>query len=189
MTGEIPAQRAAEAIAEDAAFRTHRVPDQHQTLEFDGRRIGFASTETEDTTRWTEIEVFVTRSGKYVVHRVGVSLTYHAAGAPCASGSLMSVEEMLRDTAPDDIDAEHVPCEKCKPAPASMLPPTDNVRRETDRHSADAVANPPELIKALSLRRPNGSSYLSAVARDALSDAARHDTAIGTLMNTTVRID
>lgn len=159
-----------------------KVADQHQVLEFDGRLIGFASTETSETTRWTEIEIFRTKAGNYVVHRVGASVVYHDPKAPCASGSLAQSDELLADG--DD----HQPCDRCRPLPLSRLPHGSRVRRETDRHSADAIRSPEELIRALSLRRPNGSSYLSAVARDALDDAADNDETIARLTNKTVVI-
>lgn len=182
MTGETAPQR-----AEPAAVTYHdqpqrlRVEDQHQTIEFDGARIGFASTETAETSRWTEIEIFRTASDKYIVHRVGVSLIYHDAAAVCASGSLTDVSDLRKN--------DNDPCDRCRPQPVSQLSDGVRVRRETDRHSSDVVKTPQELIKALSLRRTNGSTYLSAVARDALVDAAGHDTAIAALTSTVIRVD
>lgn len=180
---EIPEQRATPSPDHDG-LATIRVHDQHQVLEFKGERIGFASTETPDTVRWTEIEIYRTESGNYVIHRIGASVVYHDAAAPCASGSLTTPARLLAE--PGDMD--HEPCERCRPPAITKMDPNRQIRREADRHSADAVRTVEDLVKKLLLQRPNGTSYLSAVARDALAQAARTDPEIAKMTGQTVYI-
>jgi hypothetical protein len=161
-----------------------RVHDQHQVLEFEGEQIGFASTETPDTVRWTEIELYRTTAGNYVIHRVGASVVYHDAAASCASGSLTTAGRLQSE----DPDADHEPCERCRPPRIEKMDPKRPIRREADRHSADAVTSVEDLVKKLLLQRPNGTSYLSAVARDALTQAAHTDPAIAKMTGQTVYI-
>ena len=165
----------------DPNLRTITVRDQHQMLEFDGRLIGFGSTENDKSTRWTEIEIFATKGGNYVVHRVGASVLYHKANSNCTSGTLTRVSQL-------DANEIHEPCDVCKPGRLKDLDGTDRVRRESDRHSADAVESTEALVQALSLKRPNGSTFLSAVAREALTDAAEHDDRIAGLTHQKVHI-
>ena len=62
---------------------------------------------------------------------------------------------------------EALPCDEA-------LPPATRVRVETDRHSAEAVPAD-KLVQALTLKRANGSTYVSNVAQTALSMALEND--------------
>lgn len=160
---------------------TIKVRDQDRVLEFVGERIGFASSESPTSLRWTEIEIYRTEAGNYVVHRIGVSLVFHVltggSGRNCKSGRVTDGADIMRDR-----DAE--PCPDCRP----VLMEVERYRQETDRHSAEAVAEPQELMKALSLTRENGAPYLSAVASAALREAAEHDQRLASLVKATVYV-
>jgi hypothetical protein len=149
--------------------RKHRVNDQFGVLEFEGELIGEASTESDRSPRWTEIKIYRTTGGNYVVSRVGVSLVFHTMEASCASG----LPRLARDLVENDA-RQLEPCELCQPQDLEVLAPATRVRVETDRHSAEAV--PAEgLVEALTLKRQNGSTYVSNVAQTALSMALEHD--------------
>lgn len=169
MAGEIPRQA-----------QKYTVRDEHRSLEFTGVQLAAASSENEYVQRWTEIEVYKTQAGKFVVHRAGVSLTYHRLDAPCASGKVVRFE---------DLDAVAESCKDCKPPHKEDAMARLKVRREMDRHSAEVVEGVEALVAALSLRRPNGSPYLSAVAADVLNQAAENDTEINAVVHSTVHID
>lgn len=150
--------------------RRYKVNDQYQVLEFEGVKIGEASTEVEDQPRWTEITIYRTVGGSYIVHRVGVSLVYHRSGPQsCSSGVGKSVRELLADN-----DRDYEPCDKCQPGDLDDLDRGSRVRVETDRHSAEAVGID-KLVGALTLRRQNGSEYVSNVAQNALTEAIHND--------------
>jgi hypothetical protein len=149
--------------------RKHKVNDQYGILEFEGELIGEASTESDRSPRWTEIQIYRTTGGNYVVSRVGVSLVYHNMDATCASG----LPRLARDLVEND-QRQLEPCDDCQPADLEALPPATRVRVETDRHSAEAVPAD-KLVQALTLKRANGSTYVSNVAQTALSMALEND--------------
>jgi hypothetical protein len=153
------------------ATRKYRVHDQFNVLEFEGMLIGEATTETKDAPRWTEIRIYKTTGGNYIVERVGVSLVYHRVDATCASGLGRVVGDLIENDA-----RELEPCDRCNPGDIYRgdLTLDTRVRVETDRHSASAVAAE-KLVDALTLTRTNGSRYVSNVAQSALSNALEHD--------------
>lgn len=150
--------------------RHYRVRDQFNTLAFEGRLIGEATTETPESPRWTEIRIYKTRGGNYVVERVGVSLVYHAPDAPCASGVSKTASQVLGDEDLRDLE----PCERCTPPSVETSPPTARFKVETDRHSASSTGVR-GVVPALTLRRENGSEYISNVAQAALTEALHND--------------
>jgi hypothetical protein len=163
------------------------VQDQDRIYEFDGSLIGFGSTETVVTDRWTEIEIYRTVGGSYIVHTVGVSLLYHDIDAECASGSVISVRRLYDSARKGD---QHRPCGQCRPGPLSALirQPDDRLRRESNRHSVKVVKNAGNLNEALQLKRATGEPYLSAVAREALREAVANDDGIRDALSVKIRI-
>ena len=150
----------------------YRVRDQFNTLTCAGQLIGEASTETPESSRWTEIKIYKTVGGSYIVERVGVSLVYHDADAPCASGVSRTVADVLDD------DRELEPCERCRPSDIydtkNKVSLSHRIKVETDRHSASAT-DVRGVVPALTLRRDNGSEYVSNVAQAALTEAIHND--------------
>lgn len=153
------------------ATERFRVRDQFQVIEFDGALIGEATTEVSSSPRWTEIEIYKTVAGNYVVHRVGASLVYHRLDTPCASGVSQTVGHVL-----DHDDRQLEPCERCQPCDiyGDDVDHDVKVRVETDRHSATAVTVD-GVVEALTLSRPNRSQYVSNVAQQALNQALHND--------------
>jgi hypothetical protein len=49
------------------------IPDDDRVVHFFGRLLGYASSEEPNKTRWSEIAVYETREGNFVVAGVGVS--------------------------------------------------------------------------------------------------------------------
>jgi hypothetical protein len=153
------------------AAKKFRVNDQLRVLEFEGALIGEASTETTSSPRWTEIRIYKTVGGNYVVERVGVSLVYHRSDASCASGVSRPVGDVI------DNDARELePCEHCEPGDIYRgdISLSTRIKVETNRNSASAVPAS-GLVQALTLSRPNGSEYVSNVAQAALTEAISND--------------
>lgn len=144
--------------------RAYSVRDQLRTLEFDGTLLARATTESPHSPRWTEIEIYKTVGGNYVVHRVGVSLVYHDADASCATGDEMTVGELGEDAEP---------CKFCDPG--RFTTPTVLVAVEADRHSADSASTPRQVGDALLIHPHGRSPYLSGPAQDVLSRAIKVD--------------
>jgi hypothetical protein len=150
----------------------YRVPNHLEVFEFDGQLISSASTERTDDPRWTELNIYRTDSGRYVIHRVGKSVVYHARGGPCNFGVATPGEDL-----PDDAE----PCRRCRP-PATDDPdfnPRDHYELEQDFHSA-VVCTGPEVPQRLTRRGENRATgapedFMSSVSRRALQGAIDHD--------------
>lgn len=144
--------------------------DRLVEIEFEGSRIGWASTERPDQSlRWTEIHIYRTRGGSYVIERLGRSLVYHARGTDCARG---------RNIVGSQISDESEPCEKCRP----NTPEDDDFNphrkfvHEVTMSSADVVDDPSKVHDALSqFDKQRGVKRISRVASNALQAAAAND--------------
>ena len=54
--------------------QTYELFDAETLVTFTGVRLAFASSQTPNKTRWSEISIYRTDSGKYIVHGVGRSI-------------------------------------------------------------------------------------------------------------------
>lgn len=164
----------------------HRVMNHLEVIEFDGERVATASTERQDDPRWTEIEIFRTDGGRYVVHRVGRSVVYHVADGPCNFGI---------GTRGADLPPDAEPCRpsnkrqgrSCRP-PAQDDPafdPDATYEMELDLHSADVCA-PEEVPRKLSQWR-GGNETMSSVSRRALQEAVDRDPELRAALTASVR--
>lgn len=151
-----------------------RVMNHLEAMLFSGRLIAEASTERQDDPRWTEIAIYRTDTGRYVVNRIGRSVVYHLADGPCNFG----VGTLGKDLPPD--------AEPCRPANKrygrSCQPPAPNdpdfdpeasYEMELDLSSAD-VCEAEEVPRRLSQHRA-GTESMSSVSRRALQLAVDHD--------------
>lgn len=143
------------------------IQDKVEPLEFTGWRLGNASTARPGSSRWTEITIFRTQGGSWIVQREGKSVRYHRADGPCRHGRLVKN---------DDIKEEHVPCPDCRPPGLVELDRLADAGDEADYRlevslsSADVVSSPPEVLRALTFK-----GQLTTVAEEALSEAVRRD--------------
>ncbi|SRR6266545_1021531 len=136
------------------------VYDGHEEIRFDGELLGESSTETPTSPRWTEIQIYKTNAGKYIIHRIGVSLVYHSKEkSQCDAGVTTKWE---------DLPVDGVPCQRCRPTEDST------VLAELDRHTSD-VCEASEVRDQLSLKHQNGQSFLSTPAKRALDQALAAD--------------
>lgn len=144
------------------------VKDRFDVIEFEGELIGHASTrKNEDQGRWTEIEIYRTDSGKYVVHRMGCSALFHRVGQPCTS----SRGEKVRG---EDISDESIGCPDCDPD--EDFDEDAEYVHEVTESSADVVTEARDLRKALVIvNKQTGREFLSSVAYAALQEAVRYD--------------
>lgn len=193
--------------------QVYKVPDRLRTLVFTGRMIGKASAQRPGgEPRWTDITIYVTEGGSYVVQREGVSLVYHRADASCrGGGEVVTNEEILEGS---------VPCDRCRPptldelddiregTPASRLfdlerstgidpdayyaLPDDlaqqsadpaRYRREVTLSSADATDDPRKIIPLLTHK-----GRLTTVATDAIKRAMDNDPRLEGIFDVVERI-
>src|SRR5690606_29211309 len=134
------------------------VRDRFDVIEFEGDRIGSASTrKDEDQGRWTEIHIYRTTSGKYVVQRRGCSVVFHRKGKPCSSGEIVLDE---------DIQDGSIGCAKSEPA-TDFVDDGECVH-EVRISSADVVSAPQAIRRVLVIKKEGRPEYLSSVAHSAL---------------------
>lgn len=147
------------------------VRDRLREIEFSGRELGRSSTEKDDSLRWTEIVIYRTDGGNYIIERLGKSLVYHRAEASCASSQgIRLVGSQLGE--------ESEPCPQCRP----LMPeddefnPEEEFSHERTMSSAEIVDRPENLHDALSMfDRQRKVSRISHVAADALQKASGND--------------
>lgn len=153
------------------------------TYEFTGDKIGFASTRTRDSLRWTDIGIYKTSSGRYIVERLGRSLVYHLADSDCAS----SGEEITGA----ELAEESEPCEKCDPPTPedSDFDSGEVFRQEVTISRVDVVDEPREIREVLTVSNQGRRPYLSSVAFSAIQEAVRNDQALIGVFERKVRVD
>jgi hypothetical protein len=166
-------------VDDDATTSDERTPMPEHTARngdemfvFNGEELGHASTDDDgDLPRWTEITIWRTKAGKYVIEKVACSVVYHALDG-CDRG-------IVRD-ADSSLDPDSQPCLVCKPDTLAA----DQVKIETNRYTTFVTENAPAAVEALRLTDsdPNsdglGTVFMPNVARRALTEAAKNDDGI-----------
>lgn len=147
-----------------------QVKNQLEVIEFEGDLIAEATTERPNDPRWTEINIYRTTGGSYVIHRVGRSVVYHLHGSECNYGIATAGAKLPRDAEP---------CPTCKPASPEELFQEDLFDLEIDIHSAE-VCTAVELPQRLTHKKVNRSTgqeerFMSSVSRRALQGALDAD--------------
>ena len=151
---------------------------QLDVIEFEGRLISEATTEHPSNPRWTEIKIYKTLGGRYIVQRIGKSVVYHLSGSTCNFGI---------PTLGSDLPEDSEPCSDCHPpvvhpwdgTPASKTDLAQTYNLETSRYSADDCdgASLPHLLTHRKLNRATGKeeSFMSSVSLRALQSALTAD--------------
>jgi hypothetical protein len=168
-------------------MENYTVQDRVRRLSFQGKLIGKSSTRRSGSLRWTDISIYRTAGGQYIVQREGLSLVYHWENASCARGELISPKELLAeglDVPPID---QPVACPICDPPQRDVLSalqsnPGQGFRREVTISSADVTSDPQDIPRHLLFK-----GRLTTVGVEALEEAVRNDPALrGTLNHTEV---
>lgn len=157
--------------------------DSGPTYSFYGRLLGHASTERENSVRWTEIFIYKTDGGNYIVSRLGVSLVYHTGDSECTSMGTTIKGGRIRE------DAE--PCERCNPAVPEddHFDPEATFIAEKTMASSDVIEDATKVADSLSTwDRNKQMRRLSSVASEALHRAAGTDPELLHNILTTVHV-
>jgi len=134
-----------------SAVTTHRVQDAARYLEFEGVRLSEVSTETDAVPRWTDMALYRTDDGRYVLSIVGRSVVYHEHNGRCNSGIPTPVAEIN-----DDLAEELEPCVKCNPEPLDEFTGL-MVSLEEDRPAAYVCASADDVVTQLRNPKATGS--------------------------------
>ncbi len=133
-----------------------KINDGRQDHVFRGELIGSASSEDGKSLRWSEVEIYRTEGGQYVLVKYGISTVVHVPGAPCSN-------DKLEISTPAFGDA---PCPVCRPS----MEPSDEIAVERDRINVH-VASTEEGVREIALTRMNGQVFLTKIAAKALLEA------------------
>lgn len=123
-------------------------------VEFDGWLEDESSTYTPETMRWTEIQVYLTITGAYVVRVLGRSMIYHRNNSSCNTGASQHGRDM---------DEDLRPCPKCRPVDYDT-PAQDDAQFnvEVDIPTITRTPSARGMIRALHWKGGNSISYLAA---------------------------
>jgi hypothetical protein len=157
--------------------------DGMQPVTFAGEQLATASSQVDDNPlpRWTELGIYRTVTGKYVLEKIGRSDVFHTGSCSKPGKGAMRFDSILDALADVDADADEndlssyfVPCEVCHPSFESE----DPVVVEQDMHSVDAFESPERLLDALYYRKNGTVRSLSNLSRTLLDAAAKKDPGI-----------
>lgn len=181
------------ALGLEQRFETKDGP---RRISFVGWSLGEASSAPagEFPSRWTELRLFKTVGGQYILEKVGCSDVFHNESCPTEPGKPRRGKrwDSLWDAIPEDADdiddpaAIFVPCERCSPS-FDDVP----VWVEKDIYSTSTFQTATDVLQALYRpdTRNTASKYLSRVARNLLDQAVEKDQAIRDVVSAPVEVD
>jgi hypothetical protein len=148
--------------------QTFEVYDRRQPVRFTGHRLAHTSSRrTDDAPRWTELSIYRTVSGKYIMVTEGKSLVYHYDAQSCRGG------ERVRN---EDIDDYGIPCTSCKPPGLDELDTLadkgdDAWYRQEKTMSSINIAHEPRHVQSMLSYR----GKMTSLANDLLNQAMDND--------------
>jgi hypothetical protein len=171
--------------------------DGPRTISFVGWQLGEADSRPngEQPARWTELRLFKTLGGQYILEKVGCSDVFHNESCPTEPGKPRRGKrwDSLWDAVPEDeadeytdLDTIFVPCDKCRPDFEDQP-----VWVEKDIYSTSTYSTAAEVLEALYRpdTRNTASKYLSRVARSLLDQAIEKDDALREVLSAPVEVD
>lgn len=144
--------------------------DDGRITKFDGVQLATATSDNGQALRWTEVALYRTIGGAYVIHKIGRTVAYHVRDATsCKShGSETEVSVALKDC------RTLIICPVCSPRDLEDYAPSAKVRVEADRSTVLIAASPGDAVAAC-YTDIQGQRYLTKTASRALKAAADLD--------------
>jgi hypothetical protein len=153
-----------------------RVRDGHtRTLEFEGNLLGEVSSRRGQGPRWTELRLYRTENGTYVLEKVGASVVVHAPGCPDMIGNLPRFQ--AEHPGADPSDGSWWLCERCMASRSGTFVDMTRLLVETNRYWAIIAEDPSQIVDAL-YRRKAGARSMPRMSLDLLDEAGATDHAI-----------
>lgn len=169
----------------DTPDSTVEVLDGGRIVRFSGHLVASASSERSHAPRWTELNLYKTSSGMFVLHRVGRSRVFHTEDCAFAIEHRLPQVHTLTE-APDFKKLS--PCDKCRPDRTPFLTDNAMLRVEQPRNWAGVADNASAAIDMLH-RNEGGSRHLPWLAANLLEAASRADLDIRNAYSITTILD
>jgi hypothetical protein len=143
-----------------------QVRDGNRLLTFDGKLLAsISSRESASNDRWTEMRVFQTTGGSYILEKVGRSVRLHMPGCP----DILKDLPLFQQAHPgEDPEAGYSWCERCSP-PIGEEYDFPSLLCEEDRYWATISTDPDVIIDAL-WRKREGYRRLPRISVQLLND-------------------
>jgi hypothetical protein len=158
----------------------YTVTDADGNVTFTGDLLGHASSKPawgDDALRWTEISIYKTQGGQYVVHKVGRTTVYHLPDATCAKKATVLETKVVEKSIDDGVLQ---PCPLCQPDEVE----TRETAVELDRNSVAVSTSAVGCVESCKTHNRNeGTVFLTRVARTALVAASVSDREIADAFN------
>lgn len=158
------------------------VKDGQRPLTFQGWKIADADSQSGSDVRWTELTLYKTLSGRYVLEKIGRSDVFHSDACKRRSKGVKftSLDDALGDVEESDLDVEEifVPCTECHPSFDD-----EPVWAERDISAVAVFESAEKLVQSLFRRDNDNMKFLSRVSRALLDEAALHDVDIKMVMS------
>lgn len=149
-----------------------QVRDGNRLLTFDGELLASVSSRDDSKDRWTEMNVYKTTGGSYILEKVGRSVRLHMPGCSEIIGSLPLFQQAHPGDDPDD---GYSWCEECSP-PVGEEYDFPSLLVEEDRFWATLSTDPDVIIDA-TWRKREGYRRLPHISVELLTALCRVDPA------------
>lgn len=143
------------------------VQDGFRRITFDGDLLAKASSERPQPRRWTDLALYRTAGGTYILEKVGSSRVTHVRDCPDVVEDLPRFQEVYPGEDPDDPEFEYHSC-----VPEVFVFP--DLLVEKDRYWAQISENPTSVIKSL-MRYRDHSRWLPRLSMQLLERASELD--------------
>ena len=143
-----------------------QVRDGSRLITFQGTLLGSVSSERQGSPRWTEMSLYLTHGGSYVLEKVGRSVMTHMPGCSRIIGKLPRFQEAH----PGDDPEVGYWYDDCVPDEYDFT----QMLVEEDRFWAVIAEDPGRVVEALH-RKKEGSRQLPRISMDLLDEAGKHD--------------
>lgn len=143
----------------------HQVRDGNRLLTFDGQLLATVTSRTPDRDRWTDMSIYKTTGGSYILEKVGRSVRLHMPGC----GDILKDLPLFQQEHPgDDPEIGYSWCERCSP-PIGEEYDFTTLLVEEDRFWATISTDPEVIIDAL-WRKREGYRRLPRISTQLLTD-------------------
>lgn len=149
-------------------YKKHVTRDGARRIGFEGVELARSSSEGPGKSRWIEFTLYKTKSGQYVIYRIGRSYVYHHIDCPIV------IKNRLSMYPEEHLPSKYTPCQECKPSILEI----DGLYPETPRYYTQPSDTPEGVVAILHKTDTNKVRYLTRVAKDLLYKASQVDEGI-----------